>query len=102
MGLKSVMLSLNVVVLLSEVAEHVTIVTVDVPTEDLDAMLGAQLVHTHHQIPGAACQTHLRDEQTVREGQVDGGHQVNAQDDQCSKHLQQLHQVPPSSPRRRY
>lgn len=52
--------SLNIVVLLSKVAEHVTIVTVHVPTEDFDVVLRTELVHTHHQVSGAACQTHLR------------------------------------------
>lgn len=52
---------LDIVVLLSEVAEHVTIVTIDVPTEDLDVALRTELVDPHHQVSGAACQTHLRE-----------------------------------------
>lgn len=46
--------------LLSKVTEHVTIVTVHVPTEDFDVVLRAELVHTHHQVSGAARQAHLR------------------------------------------
>lgn len=53
--------SLDVVVLLSEVAEHVTVVTIDVPTEDLDVALRAELVDPDHQVSRAACQTHLRE-----------------------------------------
>lgn len=52
---------LDVVVLLSEVAEHVTVVTIDVPTEDLDVARRTELVDPHHQVSGAACQTHLRE-----------------------------------------
>jgi len=48
-------------VLFSEVAEHVAIVTIDVPTEDFDVVLGTELVDPHHQVSGAACQTHLRE-----------------------------------------
>lgn len=48
--------------LLSKVAKHVTIVTVHVPTEDFDVVLRAELVHTHHQVFGAARQAHLRTE----------------------------------------
>lgn len=53
--------SLNVVVLLPEVGEHVTIVTVDIPAEDFDVALRTELVHPHHQVSGAAGQTHLRE-----------------------------------------
>lgn len=52
---------LDVVVLLSKVAEHVTIVTIDIPTEDFDIVLRAELVDAHHQVSGAARQTHLRE-----------------------------------------
>lgn len=45
--------------LLSKVAEHVTIVTIHIPTEDFDVVLWAELVHTHHQVFGAARQAHL-------------------------------------------
>lgn len=51
--------------LLSKVAEHVTIVTVHVPTEDFDAVLRAELVHAHHQVSGAACEAHLRTARTT-------------------------------------
>lgn len=53
---------------LSEVAEHVTIVTIDVPTEDPDVALRTELVDPHHQVSGAACQTHLRETKTKRVG----------------------------------
>lgn len=52
---------LNIVVLRSQVAEHVTVVTVDIATEHLDVVFGAELVDPYHQVSGAACQTHLRD-----------------------------------------
>lgn len=52
---------LNIVVCLSQVAEHVTVVTVDISTEHFDVVFGAELVNAYHQVSGAACQTHLRD-----------------------------------------
>lgn len=55
--------------LLSKVAEHVTIVTVHVPTEDFDVVLRAELVNTHHQVSGAASQAHLRKRQKTLSSQ---------------------------------
>lgn len=54
------MILLYVVVLLSKVAEHVTVVTIHISTEDLDVVLRTKLVDPQHQVSGAACQTNLR------------------------------------------
>lgn len=51
--------SLHVAVLLAQVAEHVTVVTVHISTENLDAVLRTELVDPNHQVSGATCQTHL-------------------------------------------
>lgn len=51
---------LDIVVLLSKVGKHVTIVTIDIPAEDFDVALRAELVDPYHQVSGTACQTHLR------------------------------------------
>ena len=53
--------------LLAKVGEHVSVVTEDVATEDLDVVLETELVHAYHQISGAAGQTHLRG---TREGRT--------------------------------
>lgn len=53
---------------LSKVAEHVTIVTIDITTEDFDAVLRAELVDPHHQVFGTARQTHLKKKKKRQEG----------------------------------
>lgn len=50
---------LYIVILLSEVREHVPIIAIHVSTEDLNVPGGTQLVYSNHEVSGAPGQTNL-------------------------------------------
>ena len=42
---------LYIMMLLAQVRKHIPMITEDVSTENLYVLLGAELVHTHHEFP---------------------------------------------------